>query len=776
MELRIPCFVSLVVIALSCSSVGALPQCHLPPTAGRGLRWPVPNPGLVAPVALKYDYPSYDQPLLAERTRTSISVKIPSEYAAGFNLTDAQGEAKEAYILRFIEIRRPGRGTEGMGQGFSHVLEATLLHENTFGRPGTWASVVVPFSVEAGASIDMLSALVDGSTLPIKFGQRTPALKRGVQKLDLNQAFDSANFLSSWTSLPTGCADVTRPARLFLRNESLLTSQFAFKSILRALQKAPQAPPLPATGTNWLTGTCIGQGASCVMLQPADIGGQLLEAQTLQSQAVSGIRTAKAVMDSALLNLNNVSEADYKDAIDARENLQAASAELDTATRHVDRLEAWVEEARSTIWDANAPPIIAPSTALAPPTPAAAAISTPAPPPVVESTTNSVTVASTVASTTAAVTTSQAAEATTSPSTSVFTSSTGQTAATADLSTTVPPTTSPQSGNESSSPSSLLSMGSRRVRADSHSASAGDCFALGRSPIDISSSAVSTEQASWSDARRSPLVFAQASSELSAGVHLFNTGEHLRLVAPADAGSPIGSLSDGDGRHNIVFVDLHVPGEHLINGQAAAAEVQLVHLPATPGPAFAVALRLETGGNSTVWENPWLALLIQALPPPRSKVLMQLQHGALGGLHAALARGYAERYFRYDGTLTRAPCRSAKWFVLEEPGRISEAQLAALIAAMPNTPSRALRQKPLSFVATGPVAEGVLELPFSAALAGSSEENVHDFPAASAPTKTVEHISSLTDSPVDEIGGEKFGSLLGKYRRTQRSQQLLSTM
>jgi len=124
------------------------------------------------------------------------------------------------------------------------------------------------------------------------------------------------------------------------------------------------------------------------------------------------------------------------------------------------------------------------------------------------------------------------------------------------------------------------------------------------------------------------------------------------------------------------FVDLHVPGEHAVDGLEAAAELQII-APREGAPVLAVALPLRLDNS----ENRWLASFVQSLPRPGKEAVME--PGPWPQVHVALGRGSATKYFRYEGSTTRPPCGAADWFVLEEPGHVAKEQIVALMRALP---------------------------------------------------------------------------------------------
>lgn len=649
---RLSAILAFVVVRRSLAQLVC--ESSAPVRGGRSYRWPTVNTALVAPVTLMYKYQEYNQPMISEFTGEGITIYVPPDFTAELNLTDVHGQVQERYVLRSIEIRKPGRTPDGVSQQLAHVLEAVLMHQDAEGR-AYWASVVVPFSVGTDNRVDIISAMFQGSTLPDRYGQRDYANLGDAQALDLDEVFHGANFLSYEAMLPTECEGINQAARQFMRNQTIVTTPQTFWAVLRALERAPVSPPIDAPAAAWLVGTCpapTAGGADCVPLQPDDLSTPLLEAQTLQSQAVSALRERKAIMDQALIALANVTNSTFKQAVDAREQLKNAEAELDSASAKVDQLQAWQSQAQVERWPTRA---------------AATARGTSAVP-----------AAPTPSNVTAVLQTASQTEAT---SAAVF----GR-----DLSTLA--------ANRMET-----SAATRRAAA----ASRGDCFALEKSPISIDSAAVRALQAQMQFSLE-PLSFEQVAAKETrpsalgtTSFHLFNTGNYLRIMVSPGEGAPLAVVVNGLPR-GIVFMDLHVPGEHVLDGHAAAAELQLVHLPKGGGAAVAVALRLEDAGDS---DNPWLEQLVQALPRPRAEGLLRLAPVGLASLHAALGRGSVNEYFHYNGTLTRAPCRSAEWYVLEEVGRIGLRQLQALRAALPTAVGVAARLGP--FPVAGLITEGV---------------------------------------------------------------------
>mmetsp|Transcript_92473 Transcript_92473/g.258475 ORF Transcript_92473/g.258475 Transcript_92473/m.258475 type:complete len:714 (-) Transcript_92473:103-2244(-) len=679
-------------------------DCPLGVAGGRGYRWPRTNPALVAPVVVSHDYRVYHDPLEAEMTAEAISIKVPPDMFASFNMSNAQGKTQEHYALRAMELRKPGMLPEGSSQVLSHVLELVLIHEDT-AHKGTWATVVLPFAVAVDPETDLLSSLLAGSRLPQEFGQREPLLMRSAQPLDLGAAFKDVSFLTYWTTLPSRCSSADDvPARQLLRNSTLDMSQSTFATALRALQAAPASPPLTSPTDAWLVRACPvpangSQAQRCKPMEAEDLSQPLLEAQTLQAQALSNLRAKKTVMDAALLELSNPSNETYSKAVAARDNLRNAEAELDAAAGNVARYEAWQSQARRAVWTPTPPRMSADEEGVAAqPPPSGAAL----------------------------LAASRARRREASPG----------------------------------------AAGARRGPLQ------GDCLALGLSPIAIQS-ATAVSQASASQTPQSigfsnpSLVQSAAASArpTQAQLRVFNTGEYVRIVVPPHAGAALGSFSVGGRDRAVTFADLHVPGEHTVDGKKADAELQLVHLPSGGGPAIVVSILLDQAKDST--NNTGLTPFLAASRGPRSEGPAEVGPAPLAAMHAGIAAGSVARYFRYNGTLTRSPCRLAEWFVLEDRGVIGAQQLASLHSALPDAGTSGEKSVPADrrppFTATSLVLRGVQSLYGEEPL--QAEVLAHE-PVATAeasPHQQIDH--PQLPNPGAEQHPHRLIDLLGKFRR-----------
>lgn len=205
-----------------------------------------------------------------------------------------------------------------------------------------------------------------------------------------------------------------------------------------------------------------------------------------------------------------------------------------------------------------------------------------------------------------------------------------------------------------------------------------DCRALGLSPVDIDSKRVFDPTAALSSTLIEPLSFRYMSrSDKGGHLQLSHRGHHLRVAVPSGSSEwPLGGVLSSGVLRGVSYIDIHVPGEHSVDGRIPAAELQLVHESVGDKPAMAVAVPLQLREDA----NPWLTTLLANLP--QKQAAQDIIGPPLGLLHDSLLQGSTSSYYRYDGSLTKPPCQSTEWFVLEESGHLSQQQLMQLGAAL----------------------------------------------------------------------------------------------
>eukprot|EP00419_Tripos_fusus_P004122 CAMPEP_0172673800 /NCGR_PEP_ID=MMETSP1074-20121228/12370_1 /TAXON_ID=2916 /ORGANISM="Ceratium fusus, Strain PA161109" /LENGTH=672 /DNA_ID=CAMNT_0013491157 /DNA_START=33 /DNA_END=2051 /DNA_ORIENTATION=+ len=584
--------------------------------SGIGTRWPVANPSLVAPVKVNYFSQPYNHPLIAEFTGTAVSVEIPPDFSSGFNLTNPKTKKSELYSLRSIELRKPGHVPDGVQQVLSHSFEAVLIHKETTGS-GDWASVIVPFQVGMDANADFISTMLAGSRLPTTRGQREPLLVAGLHNLNLNPVWEGAVFHHFWTMLPTECDGQTLPARQLMRASSMTMPLGIAHSLQEVLKWVPETPPASPPQVTWLLKACpsSAQGNGCADIKPEDLTARLKSAQEAQSASVIQLRNDKAHLDAVLAQLENKSTAEMVNmALDARDNLRAAVGGLTGAKESVKLLNTWTTQGKTAKWDSDKPAAV--------PVPVANA---------------------------------------------------GNKSGVNNIPKPVPVA---NPGNKSGVKNATLLATSFVMQ---EGLKLEDCSALRQSPVDID------EGSAVAAAVREPLLFRMKTVQPTASpqqkLRIFNRADHLRIEAALSQSTniqdwPLGAVLSEGRSHPVAHVDLHVPGEHAVDGLESAAELQLI-APREGAPALAVAVPLRLDNT----ENKWLASLVESLPRPGKEAAME--PGPWPQVHVALGEGSATNYFRYEGSTTRPPCGAADWFVLEEPGHVAKEQLLALMRVLP---------------------------------------------------------------------------------------------
>jgi carbonic anhydrase len=143
-----------------------------------------------------------------------------------------------------------------------------------------------------------------------------------------------------------------------------------------------------------------------------------------------------------------------------------------------------------------------------------------------------------------------------------------------------------------------------------------------------------------------------------------NNGHTIQVNYPTTPGNS--TITIGGKTYKLLQFHLHTASEHLIDGEAAALELHLVHQ-ASDGELAVVGVMLENGAINndlqTVFAN------------------MPLQEGvntANGTINASSFLPANRSYYSYDGSLTTPPCsQGVKWYVLKNPITASQAQIDA---------------------------------------------------------------------------------------------------
>jgi len=535
-------------------------------------------------------------------TGKSIQIDIPPSFGltAGFHLgkTAIPSPTDERFRLTMLEIRRPAQAYAGLGQELSHVMEMVLIHREL--ASDQWANVILPFQVStSGAEMDIINPIIDGTKLPTRISQTGYVMASATGKLSVGSAFDNATFSEFWNTAPAaGCKSTTCNVRFFMRTNVLSIGVDTFAQLSNALESAPAQEPVQPPETTWLIDTCRNSTGVCKIKKPEDIAKKLLDLEKYQTQAMQEQTAKKADLDKNLGELKQhtgvatkESIALYQATVAAYNDLKAAASQLSSVEFNVDNARTLANEAKTAVWDQEAPktkPALAATSAI---------------------------------------------------------NSAKPDASFADV--------------------SLQKQEQRN-----------DCSALGQSPVDIDTKKV-LDPSHSAPALIQPLAFRYMSladgGHSEARLQLSHRGRHLRVaVPPGSVEWPLGGVLSSGVLRGVSYVDIHVPGEHKVDGHVPVAELQLVHESAAGKPAMAVAVPLELGDN----ENEWLKPLLGHVP---TKGASKEVFGSLMSLlHSTLASGATSSYLRYDGSLTKPPCLATEWFLLEKAGTINQQQLSEL--------------------------------------------------------------------------------------------------
>lgn len=623
------CVLALLAAAGGCPR-GALAECPsndaLAPV--EPFAFPVANPGLIAPAVIRHHYPVLSHPLAATLTDRGLSVRLPRDYPGGFELRGGAGAlGNESFALRRLEVRLPGH-LPSARYTREHVLEASFLHREVGGGrdgPDRWANVVVPFGITAAAPISPLSIL-EFAELPTSVGERATVLTSANQELDLSSVFGGASFLHFWGSLPTACPGETVRTRFLMRRGTVPIADIVFRHVAEALRLLPATATARPPALTWIVDACSSAETGCNRTAPLNFGKRTTLLRQQQHQAVEAVRKSKAAMDVAISRVENKRAGAYSQAVSARDVLRAMDARLTRVKRSLAELRAWEKELAGATWDDAVRPAPRPL---------------PASP--------------------------------TAPGSGAHGSAPAQTplpaGAQSSLSLVAPPTPQP----DQQAPA--------KAAGGAGGSAPHTCDWLGKSPADLRSRAAAGPRGAGE-----PIAFQGLGPAPSGSLPALMVARHAgRLRIAPSSGAPVGpkalplgAIVTGGLVRPVSFLDVVVPGQHAIDGEAGDAELHLVHFPSR-GPAVAVALRLAALGDAP---NPWLEALLERLPGAEAERPLEPDGPPLSAVHSALSRGSASSYFRYDGTLTTPPCSGAQWYVLAEPGHVSRKQLAALRSSL----------------------------------------------------------------------------------------------
>ncbi|HEY9903190.1 MAG TPA: carbonic anhydrase family protein [Candidatus Sericytochromatia bacterium] len=143
-----------------------------------------------------------------------------------------------------------------------------------------------------------------------------------------------------------------------------------------------------------------------------------------------------------------------------------------------------------------------------------------------------------------------------------------------------------------------------------------------------------------------------------------NNGHTIQVNYPYPSGTSTMTI---DGKtYQLVQFHLHTHSEHLINGEAAALELHLVHQN-PQGELAVVGVMIENGAINNDLQTVFASM------PKQEGV-----NTANGTINASNFLPANKSHYTYTGSLTTPPCsEGVKWIVLQNPITASQAQIDA---------------------------------------------------------------------------------------------------
>ena len=180
-------------------------------------------------------------------------------------------------------------------------------------------------------------------------------------------------------------------------------------------------------------------------------------------------------------------------------------------------------------------------------------------------------------------------------------------------------------------------------------------------------------------------------------LNIRNTGHTIEVAYPE------GSWIEVDNtRYQLLQFHFHAPSEHTMAGKPFDMEMHFVHK-SEEGNLAVVGLLIEKGRPHFAFDPVWAHL--PAVPGEMQRVEVNenfpvAPFSMLSSAEVATDKALQpwSGYYRYDGSLTTPPCsEGVKWVVLTTPIEMSESQIAAFKAIIPdnNRPVQPLNEREL---------------------------------------------------------------------------------
>jgi carbonic anhydrase len=141
------------------------------------------------------------------------------------------------------------------------------------------------------------------------------------------------------------------------------------------------------------------------------------------------------------------------------------------------------------------------------------------------------------------------------------------------------------------------------------------------------------------------------------------------------ANASSGGFATSAGRkYELQQFHFHAPSEHSLDGKRSAMEVHFVH-GGEGGNLMVIGVFLEGGGHDA---NPAFSSLMAAAPKDEGEAALN------AAMDPASLLPKAQRFFRYEGSLTTPPCSEVvEWNVFAAPGLVAQSDVERFKVSFP---------------------------------------------------------------------------------------------
>merc|ERR1719387_2499677 len=212
------------------------------------------------------------------------------------------------------------------------------------------------------------------------------------------------------------------------------------------------------------------------------------------------------------------------------------------------------------------------------------------------------------------------------------------------------------------------------------------CGAAGdQSPIDLDTRSGTAYPEFFSDGTKGALDFSKSTERYA--VNLVTNKYTWKVEYPSSAQRP--TVGWGGKVYSLEHFHFHSPSEHLINGEFAAMEMQMMHK-APDGQSLVVAVLLDAEKDGE--PHPFLKEFWSSFPNSDSDAPVVKELAGAPYKQMVPALGHMDGLMQYMGSLTNPPCTTnTVWIVMLHRAKVSDGQLSAFRAAIDRVPNNQLK-------------------------------------------------------------------------------------